>query len=163
VNDVIEAIRLISLKLLERREHSSAELRSKLKLRGFRNSDVDPVLRQLEIENLLSSTRFVEQYLHSRTARGFGPLRIRYELIERGIDNVQIEDAMNTWSGNWDRVLSQVYRKKYSADLGCAEPERSKRVRYLLQRGFTMDQIDRLLCGLDNLKAELVDREDLVR
>lgn len=140
----------VCLRLLERREHSPEELRLKLKVRGYQSSDIGLVITRLESQGLLNSRRFAEQYSQSRMNRGFGPLTIQRELRERGIARIHIDCVVDEESQDWDKVVSEVYRKKYSAVEPCAELEYSKRARYLAQRGFTMDQIRRFLSDLES-------------
>lgn len=107
------------------------------------------MLRRLEADDLLNSSRFVEQYVQSRTAKGFGPQKIRHELAERGIDDALIDRAIRDWSGDWDRLLRIVFHKKYSEFQRDAVVEIARPARFLLQRGFTGDQIERLLRDLE--------------
>src|SRR5690554_546207 len=82
----IGEIREAALRLLARREHSVAELSRKLLQRGWREPEAEATIARLAAENLQSDQRFAESYARSRAARHYGPLRIRAELAERGID-----------------------------------------------------------------------------
>lgn len=99
------------------------------------------MLEQLQSTGLLNAVRFTEQYVEARAAKGFGPVRIGAELRERGIDRGLVDEMLDRWSGDWQVVLYKVWRKKYSGDPGRDFREREKRTRYLVQRGFTAEQI----------------------
>ena len=77
--------RLAAMNLLAYREHSRAELVAKLIGRSFDVSEIDAALDILENEHLLSDERFAQAYVRMRSRKGFGPIRIRQELQERGI------------------------------------------------------------------------------
>ncbi|MCS5565658.1 MAG: recombination regulator RecX [Methylococcales bacterium] len=116
-------------------------MRRKLRSRGFSGADIDPVLEQLQSTGLLNAVRFTEQYIEARAAKGFGPVRIAAELRERGIDRGLVDEMLDRWSGDWQVVVYKIWRKKYSGDPRRDFREREKRTRYLVQRGFTAEQI----------------------
>ena len=82
-----EAVRKRALSMLARREHSGAELRAKLAAQGFPSDIIDDALSDLNRSGWLSDERFVEAFVRVRSERGYGPVRIRAELRERGIDD----------------------------------------------------------------------------
>ena len=81
----ITNIRKKAMDLLARREHSEQELRRKLKTRDYDADEIDEVLRGLKQDHLLSDERFTEVYVNHRFNAGVGPLKIRYELRQKGI------------------------------------------------------------------------------
>ncbi len=143
------------MRLLARREHSKSELRKKLYKRGFKRTDIDPVIEELEAIGVQSDYRFTEQYFFSRVEKGFGPLRIEQELIERGIKEPLIDELISDREGGWDKVIRDLYAKKYA---GVPAPTKSfllKRLGYLNQRGFKTDQINKLISELDKYNNTL--------
>jgi len=103
----------------------------------------------LVAQGLLSNARYAESFIHSRFQRGQGPQKIRAELRERGVDDALIEAGLDVYASHWQELLEQVRLKRF----GPAHPdnfrERSRQVRFLLQRGFTAEQIDALFRGRD--------------
>ncbi|HIL93525.1 MAG TPA: regulatory protein RecX, partial [Cycloclasticus sp.] len=89
--------------LLARREHSQRELRQKLKAKGFDEDDIDLLLEELSEKNWQSDERFAESYSRSRLLKGFGPVRIQYELKERGVNAVV--DEVFEHAPDWQHVL----------------------------------------------------------
>jgi len=131
-----------ALRLLARREHSVLELRRKLEQKGFVEAQIEPCLEALQAEHLLSDSRFAEAYLRMRTGRGYGPVRIRHELAERGVAGEIIDTAMQEADTDWDALAGTVRRKRF----GTAAPlndfrERARQARFLQYRGFTAEQI----------------------
>src|SRR5689334_5576587 len=80
-----KSIELTALRLLARREHSVEELRHKLLRRGYAATPVETVVRQLANRRLISDVRFAGALVRTRSARGYGPVRIRAELRRQGI------------------------------------------------------------------------------
>ena len=106
--------RAAALNLLARREHSRRELEAKLRSRGFEAQVASATAAALDAEGLLSERRFAESYVHSRAERGFGPVRIRAELGERGVADGDIEAAL-AGIDDWDERLAAVYARKFGA------------------------------------------------
>ncbi len=126
---------------LARREHSESELSRKLATRGFDADLIEATIAGLVAENLLSNTRFVESFVHSRFQRGSGPQKIHAELRERGIEADLINDAIAGYDRQWQELVRQVREKKYGANLPADYKERTRQMRFLQQRGFTPEQI----------------------
>ena len=127
--------------LLARREHSRTELGRKLTQRGFSELLVGEALDALEAENLLSDVRFAENYVHYRTARGQGPLKIRYELRERGVSDDLAMRFIDTDRQRWCERALAVRHKRFGTDRPEDSRERSRQTRFLEQRGFETEHI----------------------
>jgi regulatory protein len=124
-----------ALRLLAMREHSRRELKGKLD-RRFNPGLVERVLDELAGQGLQSDGRFAEQYVHSRCSRGFGPLRIRAELAERGIDEVTIASCLGRDDDRWRALMLEVARRKFGAEPPADRQEQARRGRFLFGRGF---------------------------
>ena len=131
--------------LLARREHSRKELAYKLAGRGFGHEEITETLDALEAERLLSDARFAESYVRSRSARGFGPLRIRLELQERGVDEALIEQYIAEAEEDWTELARAQHRKRFGSQRPADFNERAKQARFLQGRGFPSDIIHRVL------------------
>ena len=83
--DEPKAIRLKIMDFLSRREHSSKEIYQKMSRKVESKEMLLESIKELERDGLLSDERFAESYFQSRKRRGFGPLRIKSELIQRGV------------------------------------------------------------------------------
>ncbi len=137
--------RSTALRLLARREHSREELDRKLVARGFDAATVTALLDQLDAEHLQSDARFTESYVHARRARGFGPMRIRMELEERGVAKDLIDEHLDERAAVWQDLMCAQYRKRYGDARADEYSERTRRARFLQRRGFSSDMIWRLL------------------
>jgi regulatory protein len=132
------------VELLARREHSARELAAKLEARGHAAADVAETLAALAGKSLLSDERFCESFVHQRIARGYGPLRIRHELRQRGVADEMIEATFAALDVDWAARLAEVRRRKFGAKLPAGMREQARQGRFLQQRGFSTEAIRRL-------------------
>ena len=132
------------MKLLARREHSARELARKLAARGYAADDVADTLAALAAKSLLSDERFCESYVHHRITRGYGPLRIRHELVQRGVDAQLIEQVLDQADVDWRRHLAEVRAGKFGSRMPAGFTEQARQGRFLQQRGFSTEDIRRL-------------------
>lgn len=139
----LEDARDKALRLLARREHSAKELRTKLIARGLPAEIVDAAVQGLAEENLQSDARFAEGYTRNRCEQGYGPLRIRAELRERGVDDALID--LNPAEGDWRQRAEAARRKRFGATLPTSWKERARQARFLQYRGFSAEHIRELL------------------
>ncbi|MCU7928186.1 MAG: recombination regulator RecX [Candidatus Thiodiazotropha sp. (ex Dulcina madagascariensis)] len=122
--------------MLTAREHSLEELRNKLQSRGFDEQTIDAVLQRLSDSGLQSDDRFAENFVTGRVSKGSGPVRIRAELRERGVDEALIETHLAGYAGAWPELLLQVHDAKYGKQRAKDRKELAKRARFLEYRGF---------------------------
>ena len=137
-------VRDVALNLLARREHSILELKHKLVRRGFTSATVKMVLDQLVAEDLLNETRYAEVYAYHRVDKGYGPLRIRQELRERGVEDAIVSAILGELDDLWMKKLTQVQRKRFGEPLPRGIAEQARQTRFLRHRGFTLEQIRHL-------------------
>jgi regulatory protein len=133
--------------LLARREHGRVELTRKLRQRGAPPELIDPALDRLTEEGLLSESRYLESFVSYRARSGYGPLRIREELSQRGLQRGDIEQALRECGFDWQEMLQETWQRKFSGHLPIDARERAKQGRFLSYRGYPLDLIGRLLSG----------------
>ncbi|MBA58739.1 MAG: hypothetical protein CMQ40_06150 [Gammaproteobacteria bacterium] len=137
-------IRRVAMDLLARREHSFKELVFKL-YRKFENHQVQIIeeLERLSSEGLQSDSRLAEDYIYFRSKKGRGPLKIKAELLEKGICAEIIDNAFNESEIDWTQILETTIARKFNV-LGSEsddQEEKLKAFNFLRQRGFEPDQI----------------------
>ena len=125
--------------LLSRREHSQLELKNKLRLRAYPDSEINAALDRLVEQGLQNDERFAESFINLRMGRGSGPLKIRAELLTRGVDEGVVALHLSASDAHWCDKARQVAEKKY----GIAPPqdarEKARRIRFMSSRGFSWD------------------------
>ena len=135
-------MRASCLGLLARREHSQRELFQKLTSKGYDEDDISRLLEEFVDLNWQSDQRFAESYGRSRVHKGFGPIRIQYELKERGV-NTSINNVFEE-QPDWQTLLVELHIKKYGEQSPVDIKERAKRTRFFQHKGFTHDMIKQL-------------------
>ena len=136
--------------LLARREHSAQELFHKLRAREYDESAIQTAIDSLIKDGLQSDERFAEQFIRSRTERGYGPVRIRLELRERGIDDAIISHSLDMNDPVWKERARVVREKRFGHKVPDAYSERARQARFLQQRGYAFDQIRQLIYAGDD-------------
>lgn len=134
-------IRDDAIRLLATREHSREELRRKLAAKGVGKELVEQVLQALADEGLQSDERFVEHYLNARKRKGFGPLRIRQELAQKGVLSELIREWVDDRDPDWSRLMVEVAARKFGPVPPADFRDVARRARFLEYRGFPVDQI----------------------
>jgi regulatory protein len=134
-----------ALDLLARREHSRLELERKLAARGFAAEAVAVALDDLERSGALAADRFTDSFVRSRAAKGQGPVRIRAELAERGVDEAQAAAATRDAGVDWAETARAVRGKRFGSVPPRDFKERARQARFLEYRGFERNQILRAL------------------
>ncbi|WP_439107190.1 regulatory protein RecX [Congregibacter sp.] len=133
------------MNLLARREHSLAELRTKLG-RRFDRDELDVALHKLADENLQSDGRFAQAFTRERMLRGIGPLRIDSELRQRGVDRKLIEEAIAVTPSEegitWRELAKDVLQRKFGNERPEDLAEKARRLRFLGYRGFGEEAAD---------------------
>ena len=140
-----EDIRRAALNLLARREHSRQELLNKLQQRfAVDISLIENEIALLSEQGFQSDARLAEVFLRSRAGRGQGPLKIRAELKNKGVDNTTIEEVFTDYNMDWIAGIKAVVQKQFGDTPPANAKERARRIRFLQQRGFSFDQINSL-------------------
>ncbi|MFV8818090.1 regulatory protein RecX [Haliea sp. E17] len=144
-------VRIAAMDLLARREQSARELREKLARRFGTTPLLEEAIEGLRAENLQSDARFAGSFLRQRVSRGYGPLRIRQELRQRGIDNDTIEIVFAEENVDWRELAISALERKFGfrgsesvredGDLR----EKARRIRFLQYRGFSHEHYSEVL------------------
>lgn len=147
--DPLTEIARLALKHLAMREHSRCELARKLGGRGFAQDDIAAALDHLIATGALDEARLAEHYVAERMGKGFGPLRIRAELREKGLANELVERCLEPLREVWPTCLANACERRFGAAPPVDRAEYARRARFLEQRGFSTDSIRRFLRRTD--------------
>lgn len=149
MNDVYKEIKETCLRLLARRDHSRKELLNKLTGKGFDREDILAVIGELAQQGWQNDQRYAQNYARYRMQKGYGPVRIEYELRQNGVDEIDLDSVLQESANSWMDLLEQVYSKKYNHKKNLDRNEWAKRSRFLLHRGFTGEMISALFDHLN--------------
>ncbi len=147
-SDPIEA-RKKAMDYLARREHGRHELQTKLTKFGFDANVADDAIAQLIDDGLQSDQRYVDAFIQSRIHQGKGPVKVRAELRERGIQDSVIDGGLTEAGQDWNVLAREVWAKKFGPDQPVGFKDKARQMRFLQSRGFDAGQIQAAVSALD--------------
>lgn len=143
-----------AIRILAMRDHSEKELRRKLVAPILTKNgpepidappdEVDKVVAWCQESHYLDDARFTRQFIASRSRKGYGPARIRQELNQKGIDRGDIDQAMYDCEIDWMALAREQAERKYGEPLPTVFAEKVKVQRFLLNRGYLMEDIQQI-------------------
>ena len=135
-----------SLDILSRREHSTLELKTKLKKFNPAPEDLRDVVARLKESKFLDDERFAAAYIRSKAESGYGPNYISQYLAKKGIpsDKYDMYSLEIDWEG---KCLTQFNKKRRNKETNFKEKE--KILRFLAYRGFSYEIIKNALKEFD--------------
>jgi len=136
-----------AVRMLAGREHSRHEIKNKLLNKGHDLAAIEEVIEQCIQDKYLSETRFTETFVSSKINRGTGPIKIKMELQQRGVDESLIDEYLDFNKPEWFEHAVEVRCKRFGKQLPYDINDKAKQIRFLQQRGFTQAQI---MSVLDN-------------
>ena len=149
-----------AVRILAMRDHSEQELRRKLAAPVMGKNgpeeidatpeDYDKVIAWCIESRYLDDDRFVRQFIASRIRKGYGPARVRQELGQKGIQRESIERAMRECEIDWAQLAREQAIRKYGEPLPVAFSEKVKVQRFLLYRGYLMEDIQAIWRNFDD-------------
>lgn len=141
-----------AIQYLSKREYSREELTAKLCSKG---EECGNVLDALEENGYLSNRRFTESFIRMRIAQGHGLNRIRFDLKRKGIQSELMCAVLEELEVDWYALAGELYQRKYRSALEERDfKERNKRIRFMSQRGFLMDEIQEAMAHSSSSEIE---------
>ena len=137
-----------ALRYLAAREHSRAELATKLSRHVGPEDDPDAVARvldELAAKGFIDEARVAESVLHRRAGR-LGGARVLQELRAKGLPDEVVADAAAQLRSTELARAQAVWRRKFGQPPADAA-ERARQLRFLAARGFSGDVARRALGG----------------
>jgi regulatory protein len=138
------SIRNTAMNLLARREHSAHELLQKLKQRDFLEDEILRAIEALQADNLQSDTRFADSFINQRVNAGYGPIKIRHELRQKGVAEELYNPILEHFDGEWQELMLQQRIRKFGAKIPDEYAQKMKQARFLQNRGFSPESVMRL-------------------
>ena len=134
-----------ALRYLAMREHSRAELATKLAPHVDEGDDLNAVLDELEAKDFINADRVVESVIHTKASR-FGAMRVAQELRQKGLDPERITDAVAQLRSTELARAHDVWRRRFGAPPQTPQ-ERAKQMRFLASRGFGGEAVRKVVSG----------------
>ena len=132
-----------ALRLLALREHSRAELQSKLARHVQEGDDLPALLDQLQAKGFIDETQVAESHVHRRSAR-LGVQRLAQELRHKGLDEALVRAQVQVLRTTEFERAQAVWQRRFSVAPNSPE-ERARQMRFLAARGFDSQAIGQVL------------------
>jgi regulatory protein len=130
-----------ALWLLGRQAYTGAQLREKLVRKGAAPETVARVLARLTELTLLDDAHYAEAYVHSRS-RNKGALKLRQELLYKGVREELVEKALGTLEGSAQvEAARALLAKNLWRWRGEPRERYAKAYAFLARRGFPVDVV----------------------
>ena len=139
-----------ALRVLALRDHSEAELRRKLKQKGYDDEEAEGSMTRLRELGYLDDARFARVFAESsiRNGRGYGA-RLKMELARRGVAAATVGEALAGLSEEFGdafseaEILSRTMERRFSGfdPASATEKERRRVIAYLQRKGFSLSAI----------------------
>ncbi|HHP7240017.1 regulatory protein RecX [Longibacter sp.] len=135
---------------LAHKPRTETEVRRKLRRLDIGSRVIDEVVERLYELDYLDDEQYAQDYAYNRFSnKGYGPIRIERELIDRGIDRHLAERAVASLfeEENEIEAAREQARKRWPRVAGEQDIRKQKRklFGYLQRRGFTPDVIYRVV------------------
>ena len=132
-----------ALRLLSQREHSRAELATKLARHVQESDDLHAVLDDLQAKDFINAQRVAESLVHRRAAR-LGTQRLVQELRSKGLDDDLVRATAEQLRATELERAQAVWRQRFGS-VADDTKERARQMRFLAARGFAGDVVRRVV------------------
>lgn len=137
----LEKVRLQAVRFLARREYCEKELTNKLTSRGASLESAQQAVGELRDRDMINDARFAQALVRVRMSKGYGPIKIKNELRQKGVSSDLIESSLDFDSDVWRDQIAGVLDRKYKDVPPADFTEWAKRARFLQSRGYSTSQI----------------------
>lgn len=148
-----------ALRLIEFRDRTEKEIRDKLLDKGYDENQADEEIEFLKNYGYVNDLRYAERFTSDAiNLKKWGKIRIRTELLRKGIDRETIDNVIEDafFEIDDDRVLSQLQVRFKNSDLSNIK-ERTRIFNFFLRRGFSSEEIRgamNKMCSFDDIMCE---------
>lgn len=139
--------------LCSRREYCSQGIMELLRRKGVGESDANEILSRLRQQKYVDDARYAGSFARDKALlSGWGPKKIVYELIVRGIPEETIRSALESVDEDGSlRRMEDVIRVKWNATKAPSLAERRLKVlRFAVSRGYSYTQVKKVLDDLED-------------
>ncbi|MFP5224650.1 MAG: regulatory protein RecX [Actinomycetota bacterium] len=146
-----------AIRLIERQDRTTADLRARLVARGFSIETVEWVIDRLVSKDLLNDRRFAERFAElAASERGMGSRRVRMELVRRGVEpEMATETGLDLAITDHDRAVASARKRAKRLEGLPNEVAYRRLLGFLARKGFPPDVcLDATREALRGLTAE---------
>ena len=131
-------------------ERCHDEVKQKLYGYGLYSRDVDQLMADLIEENYLNEQRFAVLFAGGKfRMKSWGRIKINQELKLRKVSEYNIRMALKEIpETDYQKTLKKLAEKKWTSLSGKKIEKAAKTTRYLMQKGFELPMIQKVMTGL---------------
>lgn len=137
--EIQQEIKLAVMRLLARRDYCRYEVEQKY-ARKYPADDLDLVLDALEQDGYLSDERFVGAFVRNKLSQSYGLKRISFDLKQKKIPDSLLMRVLDELEPDWFELAQDAWSRRFREPPAGDYKVFGKQMRYLLQRGFSMDE-----------------------
>ena len=136
-----------ALRLLTVRSRTRKELKQRLVAERFSDKVAEQVLDRLVNAGLIDDKKFaIDRARSMGKGKGWGPRKLRSDLIKKGVENDAIDEAISQAYGTktCTQIMKRLVKKRFGTEVLTRKADRKakgKAQRYLLGRGFEPDEV----------------------
>jgi regulatory protein len=158
----LKPLREVAFQLLSHSEHTAAQLKTKLRRKGYEATAIHVLVEELVSRDYLNDAR-AAALLTQRRASGsrWGRGKITQELSAKGISKelaqqslASLEEAGHDWLATATALLQKKYPKPLPDLREERQKEQARRLGFLLRRGFSSSQAQAALKQTQALAAD---------
>lgn len=131
----------IALNYISYSDRFSKEVSQRLKREGFTKEEIDSTIERLKKYGYVDDRKTAEEFIRSKVSKGWGPERIKIELIRREISEEEAENLVKTIFSEFNEkeIIIKLTEKFLKSKRG--KNIKEKLVSFLFRKGFSYDKI----------------------
>lgn len=131
----------VALSFIGYQPRTSAEVRRKLRQRGYEDDAIQTTVERLERNQFLDDTTYAASFVRSRfDGSGYGPMRLRADLMKKGVPSLIIDKTLADFEEEADLESKAQHLAERRWQTLQRETDLKKRkkklLEYLVRRGF---------------------------
>ena len=142
---LMKRAKLRSLALLKNKSYTEKQLREKLQKGYYPQNVIDEAVQYVKSYRYIDDFSYARDYVEYHSS-GKSRSRIEQDLLKKGIEKNVILEAFSAWMADGGvidetgQILKLIQKKKFDLNTDDVN-EKQKILRYLLYKGYKMDQI----------------------
>ena len=142
----MSSVRGAALALLGRRDYTALELRQRLIDKGHDKGEVEEQIESLTADGSINDARVAASHIRvSSQVKGRGRMRIRQELMARGIAKSTIEALLTEMPPEDEDAAINKFLSRKRVPEQLDTPARNRVFQQLMRKGFTAEAISKAL------------------
>ena len=145
--------KLRAMNLLQKKRYTEKQLADKLKEGFYSQEIIEEAIAYVRSFRYVDDLQFALDYITYHEASE-SERKMSYSLLQKGIDKEVIKQAFDKWralggcQNEQDMIRSLLEKKQYHFD--CEAKEKQKIYAFLLRKGFSVENVNKVLGGLDS-------------